>query len=344
MMFEVTESERQAGAVEPEKLAAIVHEIRSIGFAVVSGLVSMETCELLAASVQEDAEILRNLGTPTAHERLTGRGHMQLGLRRYAPYVTPDLVANLPMESIIAGVLGRGAWLGFYNGNVNCPDSTFQPLHMDRPFSWKTPEEAAAAGQAWPPPTTSLGCSIALETITEENGATEVYPGTHRATEVIDLLKGGSQLEDHPDLLERWGPPARMTIPAGGAVIRDPRMWHRGVPNPADKPRAMIAVTYHSALGKHWRGRLVKRMSEDDLRASESDPTLRVMDDRSLGDGRLVFQADTRSAFEDTPNPHGIDRNVRFVDAPLRVNHFLDSQGLGGARVVSTDVLSAAGA
>ena len=136
---------------------------------------------------------------------------MQLGPRRYAPYVRPDLVANLPMESIIAAVLGRGAWLGFYNGNVNCPGSTFQPLHMDRPFSWKTPEEAALAGQSWPPPTTSLGCSIAVEAITIENGATEVYPGTHRATEVIDLPRG-SRLEDHPDLLARWGPPVRMTI------------------------------------------------------------------------------------------------------------------------------------
>ena len=343
MVFEVSEHEREAGRIDPEKLAAIVSEIRMIGFAAVSGLVSARTCELLAESVQEDVGILRRLGSPTAHERLTGQGHMQLGLRRYAPYVRPDLVANLPMESIIAAVLGRGAWLGFYNGNVNCPGSTFQPLHMDRPFSWKTPEEAALAGQAWPPPTTSLGCAIAVEAITVENGATEVYPGTHRATEVIDLPRG-SRLEDHPDLVACWGPPVRMTIPAGGAVIRDPRMWHRGVPNPADRPRAMVAVTYHSRLGKHWRGRLVRRMSDEDRLACKNDPALRVMDDRTLGDGRLVFQGDTRAVFEGAPNPHGIDRNVRFVDAPLRVNHFLDSQGLGGARVVTTAALSAEGA
>jgi ectoine hydroxylase-related dioxygenase (phytanoyl-CoA dioxygenase family) len=343
-MYEISAEEMQTGVVEPAKLAAIVEDIRTAGFAAVAGLVSEETCSRLAAAVQEDAETIRQLGEPTAHERLTGQGHLQLGLRRHAPFVTADLVANPAIEAIVAGVLGRGAWLGFYNGNVNCPGSTYQPLHMDRPFSWKTPEDAARAGHGWPPPTTSLGCSIALEEITEENGATEVYPGTHRATEVIELLRGGSRLEEHPALLEKWGPPARMTIPAGGAVIRDPRMWHRGVPNPSDRPRAMIAVTYHSALGRHWRGRLVKRMSEENLQRCEAEPHLRVMDDGSLGDGRLLFQDDVREVFEAAPNRSGIDRNARFVDAPQRVNHFLDPQGLGGARIVDDPVLSAEGA
>ena len=65
-MFEVSEHEREAGRIDPEKLAAIVSEIRTIGFAAVSGLVSARTCELLAESVQEDVGILRRLGVPTA--------------------------------------------------------------------------------------------------------------------------------------------------------------------------------------------------------------------------------------------------------------------------------------
>ena len=343
MSFEIEPAERARGALDEAKRSAVVEAIRTQGFAAIAGVVSDASCELLAASVQGDAAAIRALDEPTTHERLTGRGHVQMGLRRHAPYVTADLVANPFIEAVVTGVLGSGAWLGFYSGNLNLPGSTHQPLHMDRPFSWKTPEAAAAAGHDWPPPTTSLGCSIALEAITEANGATEVWPGTHRATEVIELLRG-SQLEDHPALLEKWGPPARMTIPAGGVVIRDPRMWHRGVPNPSDRPRAMIAVTYHCAEARHWRGRLVKAMSDEDAARCAADPALRVLDDGSLGDGRLLFQGDTRAVFESAPNPFGVDRNVRFVDAPERVNHFLDSHARGGARIVRDAVLSAQGA
>ncbi|MFP6808069.1 MAG: phytanoyl-CoA dioxygenase family protein [Pseudomonadales bacterium] len=340
MMFDISQEEKYTGIVTAEKLSAIVEQIQTVGFAVVANLVSKDVCDLLDESVQADTIKIRETGKPTAHERNTGQGHLQLGLRRFAPYVNADLVANPIIESIVAGILGKSAWLGFYNGNVNCPGSTYQPLHMDRPFSWKTPEEAVQAGQSWPPPATTISCSVALEEITVENGATEIYPRTHHATEVINLLKG-SRLEDHPDLLERWGPATRMEIPAGGAVIRDPRLWHRGVPNPSGRPRAMIAVTYHSALGRHWRGRLVKGMDPADIQKCEEDSTLRVLDNGELGDGRLVFQEDTREAFESSKNLHSINRNVRFVEEPFKVNHFLDAHLLGGARVVSDDVSSA---
>ena len=340
MIFEILDEEKKAGTLAPEKLQAIVEQIQTVGYAVLSNLVSKDSCELLAESIQEDVAKIRATGKKTAHERFTGEGHLQLGLRRHAPYVKADLVANPITECVVTAVLGSGAWLGFYNGNVNCPGESYQPLHMDRPFSWTTPEQAAEAGKDWPPPATSLGCSIALEDITLENGATEIYPGTHKATEVIGLLTD-SRLEDHPQLLKKWGPPGRMEIPAGGAVIRDPRMWHRGVPNPSDKPRAMIAVTYHAGDCKHFRGRLVDDMSEADLLACENDPSLRVMDDGSLGDGRLFFQDDTRAVFEADASTHGMYRNVRFVDAPQKVNHLVDGHALGGARVVDTEELLA---
>lgn len=333
MDFAITENEKRSGFVDPEKLAAIVEQIETIGFAALTNVVSQESCELHAQAIQDDVKKVRASGTKTAHERVTGEGHLQLGLRRFAPYVKADLVANPIIENVIAAVLGRGAWLGFYSGNVNCGGSTYQPLHYDRPFSWTTPEAAAKAGHSWPPPPTSLGCSIALEDITLDNGATEIYPGTHNATETIGLLKG-SRLEDHPALLEKWGPADRMPIPAGGVVIRDPRMWHRGVPNSSSRARAMIAVTYHSPICKHWRGLLV----DDDTKTQAcQNPDQHVMDDGSIGDGRLVFQADSRDVFESADNLHGIERNVRFVDDHWRVNHLADSHGIGGARVVDAN-------
>ncbi|MBV7335051.1 phytanoyl-CoA dioxygenase family protein [Chloroflexi bacterium TSY] len=117
------------------------------GYAVVSGLISPETCELLLQSVLEDVALIRSRPDPTLHEQRTGIGHLQLGLRRYAPFVKSELVANPLIESVVAELLGAGAWLGFYSGNVNCPGSGSQPLHYDRPYAWKSEAEATAAGQ-----------------------------------------------------------------------------------------------------------------------------------------------------------------------------------------------------
>jgi hypothetical protein len=338
MTFEVTKAERSAGAMSPDKIAAIGNTIETRGYAVVSGLISPDTCELLAASVLEDAERVRAKGQLSRHEEATGLGHLQLGLRRYAPYVRTDLVANPLIEHVVSALLGAGAWLGFYNGNVNMPGSVHQPLHYDRPFSWRTKEKAQLDGQPWPPPTTTLSCSVALTEITADNGATEIYPGTHHETAVTEWPLG-ERIGKHPDLIERWGPPSRMAIPAGGICFRDPRMWHRGVPNPSDETRPMIAITYHAQRCLHWRGRLIKDMPAADVDRCRQDPALRVLDDGELGDGRLVFEESARDAFA-AASLHEINRNVRFVDAPLNVNHFLDAHLIGGARVVGDGAIS----
>jgi hypothetical protein len=231
-------------------------------------------------------------------------------------------------------VLGDHAWLGFYNGNVNMPGSTSQPLHFDRPFTWRTKEEAEAAGESWPPRTTTLSCSVALEDITSHNAATEIYPGSHRET-VVASWRRGERPGSHPELLEKWGPPARMEIPAGGICFRDPRMWHRGMPNTSNQIRPMIALTFHAALGNHWRGVLVRDLAPEAVARREQDPSLRVMDDGELGDGRLVFEESAREVFDQHPSQHGIGRNVRFVG---KVDHTVDAHLVGGARVLEESV------
>jgi hypothetical protein len=341
MTYHVTEQEVSTGEISEDKLSRIAEDIAATGYAVVGGLIPPEVCELLMASVLEDAEQVRALGEATPHEKATGAGHLQLGLRRYAPFVKAELVANALIENVVAAVLGPNAWLGFYSGNVNLPGSVHQPLHYDRPFSWRTKEKALKDGQSWPPPTTTLSCSVALTELTEENGATEIYPGTHHETAVTEWPLG-ERISKHPELIERWGPPQRMIVPAGGVCFRDPRMWHRGVPNPSEQARPMIALTYHSERCRHWRGRLTKNMDQSAVEACRQNPALRVMDDGSLGDGRLVFEENARDAFTSTESRHGINRNVRFADSSERVNHFLDAHLVGGARVVSDGVVSPA--
>ena len=336
MLLEPTTAERESGMLTTEKLRALVSEFKQTGFVTLGGVVPQHTCNTLLEAIVEDASRVRATQTVTAHEERTGAGHLQLGLRRSAPYVCADLIANSLVEQVIEALLGPSAWLGFYNGNVNLPGSGYQPVHFDRPFSWRTREEAAADGERWPPPTTTVSCSVALCALSEENGATEIFPGTHRETAVTQWPLG-ERPEQHPELIERWGPPVQMTVPAGGICFRDPRMWHRGVPNSSRQPRPMIGLTYHAARCKHWRGRLLRDMSAANRDECRRNPSLRVLDDGSLGDGRLVFDSSAESALADCANRFGINRNIRFVAPPLRVNHFLDAHTLGGARVEEDD-------
>jgi len=166
--------------------------------------------------------------------------------------------------------------------------------------------------------------------------ATEMYPGSHRET-VVTTWSKGEQPTHHPDAVEKWGPPASMTIPADGVCFRDPRMWHRGVKNPSNTPRPMVVLTYHSGMSKHQRGTLVD-LSETNATACRKDASLKILDSCALGDGRLVFDADTKSAFE-APNLRGVYRNARFVETPQVVIHFLDAHLLGGARVVENQLV-----
>ena len=220
---------------------------------------------MLLPSILEDVEIVRSSGELTPHEKNTGVGHLQLGLRRHAPYVCADLASNPLIESVVAEILGGGAWLGFYNGNVNCPGSTFQPLHFDRPYSWKSRELAEADGQPWPPPTTTLSCSVALAEITAESGATEIYPGSQRETEVATWTT--NRLKERPDLLEAWGPPARMEIrnqphrgDRGGSSpwsrlrsgIRQSR-WPGSASTPMSWTRGMASRATASRIERRWR-------------------------------------------------------------------------------------------
>ena len=334
--FEITDQEWRSGSLAEDKLDQVQESFDSIGFAVVAGLVPPAICEQLMTAFLEDVELVREKAGLTPHEKHTAEGHLQLGPRRSGPYVRSEMVANPVLESVVAKLLGSGAWLGFYNGNVNCPGSGYQPLHFDRPYAWKTEQAAKAAGQPWPPNSTTVSCSLALSEITEAAGATEIYPGSQRETDVTTWGKG-EQPVHHPEVVAKWHPPASMTIPAGGICFRDPRMWHRGVRNPSDTPRPMVALTYHSAMAKHQRGTLVN-LTQIDADACEQDPSLKMLDSGVLGDARLIFDADAKSAFE-APNLHDVYRNARFIEAPRVVNHFLDAHLLGGARMVENQTV-----
>jgi ectoine hydroxylase-related dioxygenase (phytanoyl-CoA dioxygenase family) len=81
---------------------------------------------------------------------------------------------------------------------------------------------------------------VALIDFTDENGSTELWPGTHLITDVDprtgDRLNIAERARDMPSV--------RTNMPAGSLVSRDMRVWHRAMPNHSDAIRTMTSMVF----------------------------------------------------------------------------------------------------
>ena len=88
--------------------------------------------------------------------------------------------------------------------------------------------------------------NIPLSDVDIENGATEIWVGSHRDSCIDQHTgQGGEQgLTIRPELVEerrKHSPPINPSTKKGSIIIRDVRLWHAGVPNRTNKPRIMLA-------------------------------------------------------------------------------------------------------
>jgi ectoine hydroxylase-related dioxygenase (phytanoyl-CoA dioxygenase family) len=81
-----------------------------------------------------------------------------------------------------------------------------------------------------PRPILGLSTIWAIEDFTDENGATQVIPGSHRWA------------NEHPD--ERPHDVVTAAMPAGSVVVFDSALWHRGGANRSSGTRLCISPQY----------------------------------------------------------------------------------------------------
>ena len=101
--------------------------------------------------------------------------------------------------------------------NFNLPGSHVQHFHTDRPFNRDF-----------------MIANVTLVDTNEENGATDIIPGTHKR-----LYK---YTEFAMKRLSSKG--QRVVTKRGDVVIRNSNTWHRGMPNRTSIPRPMLAFTW----------------------------------------------------------------------------------------------------
>jgi ectoine hydroxylase-related dioxygenase (phytanoyl-CoA dioxygenase family) len=114
----------------------------------------------------------------------------------------------------------------------NCLLSTLQSIRLhpgENAQEWHTDDAFYLVPR---PRTSTLGVSViwAIEDFTEQNGATQVIPGSHRWG------------DEHPD--QRAHEVVSAVMPAGSAILFDGATWHRGGENRSAGTRLAISPQY----------------------------------------------------------------------------------------------------
>ncbi len=149
-----------------------------------------------------------------------------------------DLVAHPLALAFTEADLGADCLLSACLAINLHPGETPQPWHFDD------------SHYLWPRPRPSLGVSTfwAIDDTTEDNGATEILPGSHLwpddiipgAVGVDDFARGKARETDagaRPDI-------KKAVMPAGSLMLAKGTLWHRGGANVSDAPRLIITPQY----------------------------------------------------------------------------------------------------
>lgn len=228
MVITVKPKELTAGKLTDLQVEQAISSIRSEGYVVLENIINHDHLDTLRERMDADSRKLIKAEKWGGAGML--KGHLQQGPPPFAPYIFQDIVANPFIIQITKELLGEGVYNNFYNGNTNCPGSGTQPLHRDGDHLWQNMETAH--------PTAEVLVNISPQDTSEENGSVELWPGSH-----LDV-SGRHIDEKHEARRREIAPPIRGNAKKGSALIRDMRLWHRGVPNLSDEPRHMIAMIH----------------------------------------------------------------------------------------------------
>ena len=228
MHIAISAAERAVERLTDQHVQQAAQTLAKEGFVVLNQAVAHSHLDILHEQMLIDTHTL--VGARDRGEEISGwkYGHLQQKPPHQKPYIFRDIVANPFAVQVTRSVLGEGLFNAFYSGNTNLPGSEDQPLHRDAlPLwpNWNTPH-----------PATTLVVNISPIDINPHNGSTEIWPGSHQVVGALDEA-----------LIEKQrtiAPPIRVKAKKGSILIRDIRLWHRGVPNQSDQIRHMIAMVH----------------------------------------------------------------------------------------------------
>lgn len=181
-----------------------------------------------------DAHLSNQGGLAGLAGKTFGTGHVAWFPPLVGLLADDRLVAHPVIRPMLETLLGTGYRSSFHNTNSSFPGSGLQPVHRDHGFLFGNRGDG---GQ----PSAQVVVNVCLCDFTIENGATELWPATHWIPDPANWESAA--LEQRAREL----PSIRLVVPAGTLVLRDLRLWHRGMPNTTHQVRSMTATVFQRA-------------------------------------------------------------------------------------------------
>ena len=165
----------------------------------------------------------------------------------FAPYLVESRLLGL-----CKAMLGDHVRISFTSSIVNYPGNERSQLHSDWPFNQ---QNALHLPAPYPDVVAHLTTIWMLTPFTEENGATFIVSGSHRAS---NNPTGGNGVE----LFEPYPTERQVIGEAGSVMVFDSRLWHAAAPNRSTQPRVGMAIRY----APNWLNLEVLRPGSDERR------------------------------------------------------------------------------
>ncbi|KAI6837838.1 hypothetical protein KC340_g4107 [Hortaea werneckii] len=214
-------------------MAEALTYLHQAGVLVLENAIEAEHLDRLRELLQPEAEEIAQ--DPTHHFNF-GRHtrNMDQAPPTMLDLMFEDVWANRIAVSILQSLLGPNLMCHYANGNTALRAKGRQPVHSD-------------IDKPHPLYPFAYAINIPLSDMNVENGSTELWPGSHRDSNIDQHLTVSNDeygLTIKPALVEQRrhiSPPVQPTVRKGSLIIRDIRLWHAGMPNRTDTPRIMLA-------------------------------------------------------------------------------------------------------
>lgn len=250
-----------AWKLSDEHLEEAIRSLRVSGYVIFEGVLAAPRVRRLHRAFMDIFErYVAEIGDNRGKQRQGG-----IPLPIEGVFADPDVIGNPMVIDLIERLLGPEVVCSYFASDTPMPGSEYQPVHRDG--------KDLFPGVPVTVPPYMYELNVPLVDFREDNGPTEVWPGTHLVSHFPLLEQPRDELRAGPGQMTVTTASGRpvpvlasalrdtgvqrfadglgghpVLMPAGSFLVRDPRMWHRGTPNRSDAARPMLSVAY----GRSW--------------------------------------------------------------------------------------------
>ncbi|KAF4867891.1 Dioxygenase [Colletotrichum siamense] len=207
-----------------EDVAQLKRDLTTWGYAICANALSAEQVQIIRTAVEEQAEAERLVGVghlDTAHKKAGDQPNQRVWNLPNKGDEFLDLLNHPLIDAVMPWFLGGNFSLFTMSANIARPGTSGIYMHRDQMVM--TPDTTAHAYV--------LNSMWYLTDVSDEKGATRVYPGSH----LTNVLPTG---------INHAGTSIPIAAPAGSCVLLDSRTWHSTGVNTTNEARPIILQSF----------------------------------------------------------------------------------------------------